>query len=415
VNSTRIRLAAALAWLMVIVVGAQAATLNTVVTFNGSNGSLPRSGLIADAAGNLYGTTSSGGPSGFGSVYKLNPSTGTLTTLAAFNGINNSGFAPGDGNLLADGAGNLYGTTSIGGAQSDGTVVKLNPTTGGLAILASFNSATTGADANAGLVADSAGNLYGTTTSGGAGSFGTVFKLNPTTGGFTPLASFNNSTGLPPEAPLVIDAAGNLYGTTTQSGAGNWGTVFKISPGGGTPTTLVAFNATNGTFPEGGLIADHVGNVYGVTQGGGTSGAGEIYKFNLLTSTLTVLASFNGTNGTFPQGGLIADRVGNLYGTTKQGGANGGGTVFKVNPSTGAITVLASFPTSSASVSYAQLMADAAGNLWGTTYNGGANLDGTIFEVTGTGFVTPEPSSMVLLAIGAITLAAGAVRRRRQK
>jgi uncharacterized repeat protein (TIGR03803 family) len=403
VNSIRIRLAAALAGLMAIVVGAQAATISTVATFNGSNGQFPRSGLIADAAGNLYGTTSTGGPSGFGLVYKLNPSTGTLTTLASFNG--SSGFAPSYGNLLADSAGNLYGTTSIGGAQSAGTVFKLNPTTGALATLASFSSASTGTNANAGLVADSAGNLYGTTTSGGAGSFGTVFELNSITGSLTTLASFNNSTGLPPESPLVIDAAGNLYGTTTQSGAGNWGTVFKVSPGGGTPTTLVAFNNTNGTFPEGGLIADHAGNLYGITQGGGTSGAGEVFKFNLATNTLSVLASFNGANGTFPQSGLIADRVGNLYGTTQAGGANGGGTVFKVNPSTGAITVLASFATSSASVSYAPLMADAAGNLWGTTHDGGANFDGTIFEVTGTGFVaTPEPSALTLLAVGSLAL-----------
>lgn len=380
-------------------------TLNTLATFNGANGSKPHGELIADASGNLYGTTRNGGAGGDGTVFEITSGTNTITTLATFSGDNGS--EP-HGGLLADASGNLYGTTLLGGSNNQGTVFKISAGTNTLSTLASFNSATGGSFSDCTLIADTSGNLYGTTENGGTSNYGTVFKIAAGTNTLTTLASFNITNGANPLGPLFMDTAGNLYGTTAGGGSSNMGTVFKVAAGTNAVTTVVSFNGANGSTPCAGLIADGLGNLYGTSSDGGPDYDGIVFKIATKTNTLSTVAAFNSANGYQPECGLIADAAGNLYGTTQGGGSGDAGVVFKVAAGTGAISTLATFNRTDGATPYAGLIVDASGNLYGTTFAGGSSGNGTVFEVTGTGFVVPEPSSLVLAA-----LSSGLLLRRR--
>src|SRR6266404_3936923 len=277
--------------------------------------------------------------------------------------------------------------------------------------LVSFNS-TDGANPQAGLIADANGNLFGTTQRG-ANNRGTVFEIAKTAGGYastpTVLVSFNGTNGADPEAGLIADANGNLFGTTASGGANGGGTVFEIAKIAGgyasTPTVLVSFcsqtSCAGGAEPVAGLIADANGNLFGTTRSGGANDLGTVFEIAKTAggyaSTPTVLVSFNGTNGADPEAGLIADANGNLFGTTVFGGANRFGTVFEIAKTASGYastpTVLVSFcgqtNCTDGAVPLAGLIADANGNLFGTTQSGGANAQGTVFEITGSGFVGP--------------------------
>ena len=260
-------------------------------SFAWSDGALPYGGLIADSAGNLYGTTWNGGSGSCGTVFKLSPS-GTETVLYSFTcGID--GAYPYAG-LIADGAGNLYGTTSGGGASYAGTAFKLSPS-GTETVLYSFTGGTDGGHPYAGLIADGGGNLYGTTGGGGALNAGTVFKLSPS-GTETVLYSFACSAdGASPYAGLIADSAGNLYGTSLGGCAASNGTVFKVTPSG--MTVLYSFTGgADGALPYAGLIADSAGNLYGTTYSGGTAFVGTVFKLTGTGFVTTVpFSAFNAT------------------------------------------------------------------------------------------------------------------------
>jgi len=344
-------------------------------SFKGApDGQQPEGVLILDVAGNLYGTTEEGGIYGGiysgGTVFELSPRQGggwTETVLHSFgNGTDGAGPRAG---LIFDADGNLYGTTSFGGIHGAGTAFELSPREGGgwtETVLHSFGNGTDGGNPHAGLIFDAAGNLYGTTALGGIhGSCGygcgTVFELSPRQGGGwreTVLHSFNNngSDGYHPRADLIFDAAGNLYGTTSKGGSYfcydgrsyGCGTVFELSPrqgGGWRETVLHSFdkNELEGYYPYAGLIFDAAGNLYGTTNAGGVPhGAGAVFELSSREGggwTATVLHTFgNGTDGTRPESGLIFDAAGNLYGTTVRGGIHTGlclygcGTVFELTP-----------------------------------------------------------------------------------
>jgi uncharacterized repeat protein (TIGR03803 family) len=345
-----------------------------------TDGQHPIAGLVMDSAGNLYGTTYYGGVNGDGTVFKISAA-GTETVLYSFKAGSTDGANPQSG-LIMDNAGNLYGTTYYGGVNGDGTVFKISAA-GTETVLYSFKAGSTdGENPQSGLVMDSSGDLYGTTTLGGANGNGTVFKIS-SAGTETILHSFGVSDGHDPLAGLVIDNAGNLYGTTMMGGANGIGTVYEISAS-GTETVLYSFgaNSTDGGEPQAGLAMDSAGNLYGTTWIGGANSISTVYKISA-AGTETILHSFgaSSTDGKQPWARLVIDSAGNLYGTTMSGG-DGIGTVYEISAS-GVETVLYSFGASSTDGQNPQagLIMDSAGNLYGTTYSGGANGYGTVFEI----------------------------------
>ena len=263
---------------------------------------------------------------------------------------------------------------------------------------------TNGASPEAGLIVDGLGNLYGTTNGGGANYQGTVFKIAAGTNVLSTLVTFNETNGSYPAAGLIADASGNLYGTSTQGGANNDGTVFKIATGTHILSTLVTFNGTDGSGPQAALIADASGNLYGTTGYGGASNDGTVFKIAAGTHVLSTIATFDGTEGQYPSAGVIADAAGNLFGTAFYGGSGGEGTVFEVAAGTSTISALTTFDGTTGAFPMAGLLADASGDLYGTAFEGGADTFGTVFELTGSGFVVPEPGSLTLSVVGGLLL-----------
>jgi uncharacterized repeat protein (TIGR03803 family) len=386
--------------------------------------------LTRDANGDLFGTTFEGGANNYGTVFEIQ-NTGTLTapiyvsasTTLSFNGSNG---APPAG-LIADAQGDLFGTSEYYGANNDGTVFEIKNTGTAAApvypsaptTLVSFNGSN-GQQPEAGLTADANGDLFGTTSGGGANNDGTAFEIKNIgtaaapvyAGALTTLVSFNGSNGQQPEAGLTVDADGDLFGTTYGGGAYGDGTIFEIRNTGtlaapvyaSTPTTLANFNGSNGWGPEAGLTTDAKGDLFGTTKLGGANGVGTVFEIQnigtvaapIYASAPTTLVNFNGlTNGDYPTAALIVDANGDLFGTTTQGGAAGYGTVFEIqNAGTvtapvyaSAPTTLVSFNSSDGAYPHAGLTADANGDLFGTTIQGGAAGYGTVFEITGAGYV----------------------------
>ncbi|HEV2176300.1 MAG TPA: choice-of-anchor tandem repeat GloVer-containing protein [Terriglobia bacterium] len=344
---------------------------------SGTDGNIPQAGLVRDPAGNLYGTTSAGGASNSGTVFKLSK-TGAETLLHSFaGGVNGDGALPLAG-LVRDSAGNLYGTTYSGGSASNfGTVYKVD-SAGVESVLYTFAGGTFGANPESVLVRDAAGNLYGTTFNGGAANAGTVFKVD-STGAETVLYSFTGSPdGANPAAGLIPDASGNFYGTTAFGGASQRGTVFKVDAT-GAETVLYSF-AADGAFPFAGLIRDAAGNLYGTTSQGGVDNLGTVFKVNSAGAE-SLLHAFNGSNnGAYPYAALIRDGAGNLYGTTERGGLGDGGTVFKLDK-TGAETVIHGFGGAAGRAPLAGLILSPASILYGTTMSGGTSNNGVVFEL----------------------------------
>jgi uncharacterized repeat protein (TIGR03803 family) len=375
---------------------------------NCTDGLEPQSALVQDSAGNLYGTTTLGGANGAGTVFEVDTA-GNETVLYSF--CSQPGCLDGElpySTLVMDSAGNLYGTTSGGGAHGFyGTVFELDGA-GQETVLYSFCSVgncVDGAVPQAGLIFDAEGNLYGTTSKGGAYSYsnGTVFELNAA-GQETVLYSFcpvvGCADGSEPYSGLVRDSMGNLYGTTSQGGKENVGTVFKIDPA-GQETVLWSFcsemDCADGMYVYAGLIEDAEGNLYGTTKQGGAHDWGVVFELNAAGEE-TVLYSFCALakckDGYYPWTGVVQDSAGNLYGTTTYGGKHGAGAVFKVTKA-GKETVLYSFCTIVDGKLCLDggdpnaLMLDAEGSLYGTTVYNGANDAGTVFKLSNRALGTP--------------------------
>jgi uncharacterized repeat protein (TIGR03803 family) len=364
-------------------IASPAQTFLTLLDFNGTDGSLPLGPLTQNADGTLYGTTLSGGANGYGTVFKLAPGTGTLTTLYSFCSQTRcpDGSAPAPGLALAT-DGNFYGTSSS-------TLFKITPS-GTLTTLHTFLS-TDGTNPNGGLIQAADGNLYGTTSYGGTGTgcpfigrCGTVFKITPG-GTLTTLHSFRGVDGGEPLAGLVQATDGNFYGTTFAGGVFGQGTVFKMTSGGAL-TTLHSFSATDGGSPYTALVQATDGNLYGTTLG---PIFGTVFSITP-GGTLTTIHAFNGTDGSTPFAALIQATDGNLYGATTGGGADGQGTVFKITLS-GTLTTLHNFCSQTGCTDgygpIHTLFQYTNGKFYGATPDGGTNSScsadgcGTLFAL----------------------------------
>jgi uncharacterized repeat protein (TIGR03803 family) len=382
----------------------------------------PEGGLVFDTSGNLYGTTFAGGLSGgYGAVYELSPSGGgwTETILYSFCPNCAGGSSP-LGSLAIDAEGNLYGTAFHGGGNGCGggcgVVFELSPgaQSWNETVVYAFSGGSDGAIPFAGLVFDTAGNLYGTTLYGGTGKCpttgfapgcGVVFELSKSTTGDwteTVLHSFQGGKdGDSPSARVTLDGAGNVFGTTAGSAPDDPGTVFKLAhekTGKWNETVLYRFaGAADGNSPEADVVLDKEGSVYGTTRYGGTGkcsaygykGCGTVFKVQHSEATWTesVLHSFGvGESGEDPAAGLVFNATGDLYGTTAEGG-NGCGTVFQLTPTSGgkwSEKVLHRFAcsTSDGAFPLGDLILDSAGNIYSTDQYGGTYDSGTVFEVT---------------------------------
>lgn len=392
-----------LALALIAMPSARSQTFTVLHEFSGGvDGAAPPSGVILDPTGNFYGVTDNGGPFNYGVVYRLDTA-GKESLLHGFLG--GEGLWP-VGGLLRDASGNLYGTTTDGGspegggcAHGCGTVFKRD-TTGKHTVLYTFTGKKDGGSPNTALIRDAAGNLYGTTNNGGVTSCfvsfgcGVIFKLD-TANHETVLYGFTDATDGKDPNGLVADAAGNLYSTTYDGGTYGVGAVLKLDLS-GTLTVLYSFTGgSDSDNPNGHLIMDKAGNLYGTTNGGllGNTGFGVVYKLDS-AGNLTVLYTFKGgADGSYPTS-VVMDLAGNLYGVALAGGNSSGcyygscGIVFKLDTS-GNKTVLHSFSETDGQLPNSLIM-DTAGNLYGTTLGGGKGSSacryykgcGTVFKLT---------------------------------
>lgn len=351
------------------------------------DGALPYAGVIRDAAGNLYGTTFSGGssPQDIGVVFKIDTS-GNETILYNFSGPDGADpAAP----LFEDSNGNFYGTTYYGGLNSQGTLFELDSNLHET-VLHNFQCcvSTDGYQPNSGLVRDSGGDLFGTTFGGGSGCCGMAYKLD-TLGNLTILHNFNWLDGSLPHG-VFQDSAGTMYGATSDGGSHDCrpgcGAIYKLLPS-GTETGLYTFGnlGGGGRHPMGMLVRDAAGDLYGTTfRGGGSKDDGVVYKLGPYHHE-TVLHRFNGADGAHPKAGVLLDPAGNLFGTTSSGGSFGHGVVFELDAG-GTYTVLHNFNGTDGSLPEAELIEDTAGNIYGTTLEGGNNGCnrgcGVVFELS---------------------------------
>lgn len=367
---------------------ASAQTVTTLVNFGVSNddGGPGFMSLVQGRDGHLYGT-SGGGTNYQGAIFKVTLA-GVLANLHNFSGQANDGRNPESGLVLGS-DGNFYGATSNGGADDFGTVFRIS-STGDLTTLYSFLCTTVceqGSEPIGPLVQAADGTFYGTTSQAGAnGDAGTIFRIGRD-GTLTTLYNFcakaNCSDGNEPYAALIQALDGNFYGTTYAGGVKNNGTVFRVTPS-GKLITLHRFVGSDGAEPTGALVQASDGNIYGTTTQGGAYGHGAVFSLNQ-SGIFTLLHSFCAlsgcSDGDRPQSGLIQATDGNLYGTTFQGGVNGFGTVFSLNPS-GSITIIHSFDlhTDGGQLD-GGLLQDTNGIFYGTTSAGGAGNGGTIFSI----------------------------------
>jgi uncharacterized repeat protein (TIGR03803 family) len=360
----------------------------------------PEARLVLDSAGNLYGTTIGGGTHGFGTVFELLPSSGggwTESVVYDFTGCADGGQPI--ASLALDASGNLYGTTFLGGSgcgtDGNGVVFKLSPSGGSWteSVLYTFSGGLDGQHPQGNVVFDNAGNLIGTTLVGGSKTFGVIFELTPSQNGpwtETVIHNFLGTVdGSNPVGDVTGDRLGRIYGTTR----GGIGTVFRLAKSARTKKwsykELYSFANGGGQAPYGGLAVDSQFHIFGTTYVG-LAGTGNVFELALASGKWQVsqLYPFTGHgDGGNPLAGLVQDAAGNLYGTASIGGDSGVGVVFEMVQSGGAFTYKRLYSFSGTvhgdgASPAADLIIDASGHLLGTTFNGGANGSGCVFEVT---------------------------------
>lgn len=354
---------------------------------NSPDGANPNAGLIQGPNGTLYGTTTNGGASNAGTIFRVASDGTSYTVLHSFTGTDGAGPEAG---LMLGSDGNFYGTTN-GGSLNQGNIFRMAPDGSGFTVLYNF-SGSDGANPTAGLILGSDGNLYGTTPQGGSANLGVVFRIAPDGTGFAVLHNFTSGTtdGANPEAGVIQGADGMIYGTTMSGGgSGNFGTVFKMALDGSGFKLLHKFNGSShdGANPYGSLIQGMDQMLYGTTLRGGSKKLGTVFRISTAGTGFAILHSFLGNksaDGRGPHAGLIQGPDGTLYGTTSTGGTSRVvGTVFQMAPDGTGYTILHIFDVipSDGAVPIGGLMRAADGTLYGTTSLGGASGFGTVFQL----------------------------------
>jgi uncharacterized repeat protein (TIGR03803 family) len=385
---------------------AHAQNYQVIYTFAGhESSSHPIAGVTLDRRGNIFGTTTWGGTEAPGTVYELkNSGSGYVySDLHDFQNGTDGNFPWATPTIGPNGS--LYGTTYTGGVDGDGTVFNVQPPPNicravscpwDESLLYSFTRGMDGGNPQGGLIFDSHGNMYGTNVNGGDG-FGVVFEMTPAGSGWNYEALYTftgGSDGGSPGSTLAFDSAGNLYGTAMSGGiqgcAGDLGcgTVFELSPSGSgwTETTLYEFrNGSDGADPEGGLVIDGIGNLYGATIGSDSAPGGTVYELSPSGEswTFTRLCQIPGA-GPGPESTMVRDSAGNLYASTWGDGVYADGNVFKVAPTNHGwvYTSIHDFTNGSdGSGAIGGMFIDGSGNIFGTTYGGGLGY-GVVFEIT---------------------------------
>ena len=373
--------------------------------------SITYAGMVSDSAGNLYGVTNIGGNStncpgfqGCGTVFELSPTGGTTwTQTVIYNFQNLADGANPFGGLVFDAAGNLYGTSTAGGTYNAGVAFELSPASGGswtFTPLYSFGQTPQSVPPSSPLTLDAAGNLYGITLGGGSYFYGAAFKLSKVGGVWKEhlLHSFGGpGDGSQPNGPLVIDAQGNLFGTTLAGGSTTWGIVFELSrQPSGAWTENVLYTFASGGSPETGVILDSAHNLYGTTLTGGANGRGGVFRLSRVNQNGTFVWKYSqlhsftaGIDGSNPASPLTLDAAGNLYGTdsaiaTSCQGFYGCWQVYKLSVgSNGAWHMAALYPIPAQSdPANGSLVLDSSGNIFSTAYDNHYFSGAEVFEIT---------------------------------
>lgn len=366
-----------------------------------TNGIAPSGALVLGADGWLYGTTSTGGlytdtwGVGCGTIYQVSPTNGTFNSLFSFKYAN--GARP-NGELIQSG-GVLYGTTASGGQYGDGELFA-STTAGSVVELYAFNYSpglgfTAGAFPGSGVVLGTSGYLYGVTPSGGLFASGTIYTTS-TSGNYSTLYNFNQTGAAPsedrsnPRGGLIQAANGSFYGVAPTGGSNNLGFIYSISASGvytnlfsfgvtSSPSNTAWINATNGQFPRGALLQANDGNLYGVTEAGGSNGFGEVFKVAINTFVTTPLAAFNDTNGACPSSSLVQGLDGYLYGVSRTFPSIG--SIYQASTNGGGLTNMATFVTTNGANPSGALVYDTNTSIFYGSALGGGNGNGVIYEL----------------------------------
>lgn len=400
----QIRALAATAVFILSLAAATATTTNVIFSFDEDDGEYADTDLETDSAGNIYGTTVLGGDFGSGTVFQLShTSTGWVQTVLYSFTSGPDGGEPYKG-VTIDRQGNLYGTAVTGGSGSceGGCGVAYKLTYSGGTWTQSVIHAFTGGDDGSGpgsrVTVDANGDVYGMTPTGGAYGLGTIYRLHQEHDGTWNLTVIHAFTGGPDgssgSAGRMVLRGGHLFGAATTGGIYGSGVVFELKPRGNGGhwnfRTIYSFRGQpDGSFPYGALLFDRRGNIYGTTYYGGANGIGSVYQLSprpIGEADESVLYSFqdDGTDGNSPIGNLVADRVGNLYGTTSEGGL-GSGVIFKLSPvgDQWMETVVHAFTGQpDGGFPYDGMVVDRFGNFYGATVHGGDNGDGAVYQFT---------------------------------
>ena len=384
-------------------------TYNFINLFNfgsGAGGSNPYATLVADSQGDLFGTTSAGGANGKGSLFEIPANSLVPQTFYSFTG-SPDGSAPNAG-VVFDSDGNMFGTTATGGANGKGVVWEVVASTNTLTVIYSFTGGTDGATPAGNLVINANGDLIGTTTAGGTFNDGTVWAIPSGTTTALGLHQFSGGAdGAISYSGVTLDSRGNIYGVAFSGGSHNNGTVFEISTL-NTYSVLHTFTGKpDGSKPTGKLVFDAGGNLWGTTSSGGTANDGTVFEItspNTTISTYATIVSFTGAaNGSEPIAGLTLDSHGNLFGSTFIGGAHNVGTIFEIPASSNQLTTLFAFNGPNGDRPYSSLYVDSTGTLIGSTVVGGTAGFGTLFEFK------PTLTTQIVFHTGPSDIAAGKI------